>query len=200
MARVNIKTCRAWWKRLREIKKIYGPLSGDAFKQNKLLIWPALVALVFVACAEPRYVKNESAEVGQVVMGSGGTVASTQLVCKGKIKGLNACLWWDWQSRPTEKDYGQIVVKIFRSNYFDASALLLDNPELLELVLWMPSMGHGSVPTHVVKKDVGTYLIEDVFFIMPGDWELRFLLKIKPKEQDHENNKEEQVVIPLDWP
>jgi hypothetical protein len=41
------------------------------------------------------------------------------------------------------------------------------------VVLWMPSMGHGSSPVSVAKIDVGTYRASQVFFTMPGDWEIR---------------------------
>lgn len=45
----------------------------------------------------------------------------------------------------------------------------------IEVELWMPSMGHGSAPTRVtpVPDLPNTVDIENVHFIMPGDWEIR---------------------------
>jgi YtkA-like len=53
----------------------------------------------------------------------------------------------------------------------------------VSVVLWMPSMGHGSAPT-VVENAVdtngnlilGSYNVHRVFFIMGGDWEVRVTL------------------------
>lgn len=53
----------------------------------------------------------------------------------------------------------------------------------IDVELWMPSMGHGSSPTQVVpmmdsdaRPLAGMYLVTNVFFIMPGDWEVRVTL------------------------
>lgn len=47
------------------------------------------------------------------------------------------------------------------------------------VVLWMPSMDHGSAPTQIRRAVnaaneviVGTYLVTKMFFIMPRDWEV----------------------------
>jgi hypothetical protein len=54
----------------------------------------------------------------------------------------------------------------------------------VEVVLWMPSMGHGSSPTQVERiADASGNIIEEalrvrnVYFIMGGDWEVRVTLK-----------------------
>ena len=47
---------------------------------------------------------------------------------------------------------------------------------LTSAVLWMPDHGHGSSPTRVVADAAASgrcFWIEDVEFIMPGDWEIR---------------------------
>ena len=43
--------------------------------------------------------------------------------------------------------------------------------------LWMPSMGHGSSPVSIQKVGPGKYLVTRVFFIMPGDWDIRVQIK-----------------------
>lgn len=54
----------------------------------------------------------------------------------------------------------------------------------VQVVLWMPSMNHGSAPTSVEPvRDVsgkvllGQYLVRQIYFTMGGDWEVRVLLK-----------------------
>jgi hypothetical protein len=41
----------------------------------------------------------------------------------------------------------------------------------------MPSMGHGSSPIQVTSQEIGIFLLEDIFFIMPGEWTLNIELK-----------------------
>ena len=51
-------------------------------------------------------------------------------------------------------------------------------------------MGHGSSPTHVEKVDLGTYSVNNVFFVMPGEWEIRFQL-IGPQQVADE------IIVPI---
>ncbi len=44
----------------------------------------------------------------------------------------------------------------------------------LDVVPWMPAHGHGaSVRPSTAAKGNGTYLVTNVVFFMPGEWELR---------------------------
>ncbi len=44
----------------------------------------------------------------------------------------------------------------------------------LDAVPWMPAMGHGAPTTPQVEaKGAGKYVVKNVDFFMPGDWELR---------------------------
>jgi hypothetical protein len=44
----------------------------------------------------------------------------------------------------------------------------------LDVVPWMPSHGHGaSTKPAVLAKGGGNYVVTDVNFFMPGEWELR---------------------------
>jgi hypothetical protein len=43
---------------------------------------------------------------------------------------------------------------------------------------WMPAMGHGvSMPVKVSHDSTGTYSATNLFFTMPGDWEVRIQIK-----------------------
>ncbi|MEN0057818.1 MAG: hypothetical protein AAGB31_03205 [Bdellovibrio sp.] len=43
--------------------------------------------------------------------------------------------------------------------------------------LWMPSMGHGSAPLRIDSLSPAKFHLSRMYFIMPGDWEVRLLLK-----------------------
>jgi hypothetical protein len=54
---------------------------------------------------------------------------------------------------------------------------ILTSPKTnLHLKLWMPNMGHGSFPTSVYRVSEGVYEITEIFFTMPGRWNLHFQL------------------------
>ncbi|MBT4762297.1 MAG: FixH family protein [Bdellovibrionaceae bacterium] len=46
----------------------------------------------------------------------------------------------------------------------------------LKVMLWMPSMGHGSFPIHVENFGEGIYELSEVFFTMEGYWDIHFQL------------------------
>lgn len=62
--------------------------------------------------------------------------------------------------------------------------------ETLTILLWMPSMGHGSAPVKIERLSDYQYHVKNVYFIMPGDWEIRLLLKKDKQLLD-------QLYIPL---
>lgn len=58
-----------------------------------------------------------------------------------------------------------------------------DLNDTIEVVLWMPDMGHGSAPTQVERAvDAngnilpGVFNVRNVYFIMGGKWEVRVTL------------------------
>jgi hypothetical protein len=71
---------------------------------------------------------------------------------------------------------------------FDAQGVPLDGLEV-EVVPWMPSMGHGSTQPEVETMGNGRYRMERVSFPMPGKWELRLRITGRVSEQ---------VIVPVD--
>lgn len=46
----------------------------------------------------------------------------------------------------------------------------------LNAYIWMKSMGHGSSPITITKIAPGIYKLEEIYFSMPGDWQLHLTL------------------------
>lgn len=138
---------------------------------GKLLF--ALVSLSLVHCARPKYIQEADA---------GGTIPEQQRKlsegeCAIRMNVSGNCFTWYWETKPTSKQPGSLIFKTFRLNVLDKSPVEVDMAVLPEVVLWMPSMGHGSSPTKTQRIDVGTYRATSVFFIMPGAWEIKFQIK-----------------------
>lgn len=134
-------------------------------------IIPTLILFFSLGCAQPKYV-SESDQPN-----SGPQAAGTKSNCDIQFSNSKYCLSWFWENKPTSTTQGSLIFKIYRLNAFDQTAIQLDTAELPQLILWMPSMGHGSTPTVVQRLDVGTYRASEVFFIMPGEWDLKFQIK-----------------------
>lgn len=85
-------------------------------------------------------------------------------------------------SFPTEPTVGAKSVMVLEAKD-PATHQTIEFNENINVVLWMPSMGHGSAPTQVVPAvDAngilipGTFLVKNMFFMMGGDWEIRVTL------------------------
>ena len=120
--------------------------------------------LLLTACAEPKYVRKD------------GPQKSTLAQQKADFPSGQA-VWLAWEKFPTDQDFGSFVIKLGRMNKADQTAIPEDWDGVVEVELFMPAMGHGSSPVSVQRVDTGTYRATEVFFTMPGDWEIRIQRK-----------------------
>lgn len=128
-----------------------------------------LSAFTVTACAQPKYenITNNQGSVGEKIT----------VDCSIRFAQSGYCLNWHWKEMPTQSQPGSLTFKIVRPNDLDQTPVPVEISSEMEVVLWMPSMGHGSSPTTVEKVDVGSYLVSNVFFVMPGEWEIKFQIK-----------------------
>lgn len=138
---------------------------------GKILSLICVSILVLANCARPKYVEETTS-----YQAPAGKVESSA-DCSSVFSESKYCLSWYWENKPTAKHAGSLIFKIYRLNQFDKTAVPVDFKPIPDVVLWMPSMGHGSAPTQTTRLDVGTYRASNVFFIMPGDWDIRFSVK-----------------------
>ena len=139
------------------------------FGRKLILVLSALCVLV--GCARPKYVEESttpSSPAGKLETTTECTITFTE---------SKYCLSWYWENKPTSKQAGSLIFKVYRLNEFDKTPVEVDFKTTPEVILWMPSMGHGSTPTQTHRLDVGTYRTSNVFFIMPGVWDIRFSVK-----------------------
>lgn len=135
-------------------------------KTLSILLLPLLTS-----CAEPKYVKVSDAAT------DGTNAQESKTDCQTFFSTSGLCLTWYWEKKPTSTQMGNLIFKTYRLNSLDQTPIEVDLTATPQVVLWMPSMGHGSTPTQTTRVDEGTYRVTNVFFIMPGDWEIRFQVK-----------------------
>ena len=116
-----------------------------------------------VACAHPNY-QEEVAPLND------HKPASTCAL--SYANGL--CVDITWEVQPTEDAAGSFLLKFYSAN---TPEVAMDPQSKVSVVLWMPAMGHGSSPVTVTQVSQGVYRATNVFFVMPGAWEIRIKLK-----------------------
>lgn len=123
-------------------------------------------------CAERQYVEPRDL-----------TVQEQDLSCAARF-GSGHCVVMRWERQPTEEEPGSFLFKVFPRRDWDGTPMAEDLPGEMTVLLWMPSMNHGSVPVNVERLGPGSYRATNVYFIMKGDWEIRFLSKESDQVRD----------------
>ena len=116
-----------------------------------------------VACAHPNY-QDEGTSANDHKPASACALAYAN--------GL--CVDINWEVKPTDDVPGSFTLKFYAAATPEIAA---DPQAQVSVVLWMPSMGHGSSPVKVTPVSAGVYRASNVFFVMPGDWEIHIKLK-----------------------
>ena len=82
---------------------------------------------------------------------------------------LQADITWEKEPKASQ----EAIMKIEWRNSQDQ---ILTDPAEFQVVLWMPSMNHGSAPTTINKIDLGVYRVSNMQFIMGGEWDVQVIL------------------------
>lgn len=143
-------------------------------------ILTGILLISCVACAKPKYATVATDPQKATEDGSGDGTTATD--CKIKFEKSGLCLEWSWEHQPGDSDFGILIFKT--SRLVNGNLQAEDLSGTAALVLWMPSMGHGSSPTTVTRTAVGTYRATRVYFVMPGAWDLHFQNKSTDKVID----------------
>lgn len=131
------------------------------------------VLLGSINCARPKYLLDPTSN--NPPQGSGNPEKSFDEACPNRLQSdPEVCFIWWWATEPTPREPGNFYVRFYRLNNIDQSPVPLATANTPRVLLWMPSMDHGSIPVVVSEEDIGTFKVDRVWFSMPGDWEIRF--------------------------
>lgn len=72
-----------------------------------------------------------------------------------------------WNLEPQVGPQSALIVTMFNQG-----GEFIDLPLRFEAYLWMPNMGHGSFPISIKKMGSGFYELSELYFTMPGLWNL----------------------------
>lgn len=121
------------------------------------------LAFFFSACAEPDYLKPQ--------VTAQNTPETPTESCDFIFEKFQTCIKAEWKAPPNSTEPAELLL-----------TLTPDTPLRLNALLWMPSMGHGSAPVKVTPLGNGKYSITKMYFIMPGDWDVRLFLMNEKNE------------------
>lgn len=139
--------------------------------------------MILLSCARPNYKEIPSPEIPQSNTPNQDSNANQkpETECKFILIKEKLCVSITWTKFPTTSEYGSLELNFQPINQEINSATTQEIATQLlpklSVILWMPSMGHGSVPVKLEASSASTIKVTNVFFIMPGDWEIRIQLK-----------------------
>ena len=142
------------------------------------MIWAA--SLLLAGCqGSPLFNHTSAPSDRQSVESPSGTSD-----CPLKFEKVGVCAALTWISFQTEDDGG-----VMKLQFWSATEGSKDGPYITpagspHVYLWMPEHGHGSSPVQVQAATneqgaplAGEYRVSDLFFIMPGAWDIHVQLK-----------------------
>jgi hypothetical protein len=125
-----------------------------------------LLSVFVFSCAKPNYQNSTPPEISDQKQSTG--------TCPLFFSVERLCADLAWEKTPSETETGSFILKFYVQ---ETPNTFVDPKNSPFVVLWMPSMGHGSSPVTIEKVSEGQYRASKVFFIMPGEWEIRLQLK-----------------------
>jgi hypothetical protein len=85
----------------------------------------------------------------------------------------------EWLAYPDAQNFGSFRIRFVSATLGQDGAVIPRDPEAQVAVrLWMPAHGHGSSPVTVAPEEavLGGFIASDVFFVMPGEWDVEIHL------------------------
>ena len=133
---------------------------------GRALLFALLPALF--ACAKPRYESKEAVEA---------LVASSTKGCALHWEQVKVCLDVIWSQPPKTNASNEFILTLFQESSQGFKQAYAPEGTNIDVFLWMHSMNHGSRPVEIVPISPGVFQIRQIFFIMPGDWDIHVRLR-----------------------
>ncbi len=136
-----------------------------------------LMATFFIGCVDSPILNHADAAPAEQQL-------AVESICPIAFTEHNLCASLTWVKQATDSETGEFTLKFWDKTQGSESGPYV-TPALTPFVkLWMPSMGHGSSPVHLVATldaagaaTPGVFSATNVYFIMPGKWEIWVQLK-----------------------
>ncbi len=135
-------------------------------KQNLFLSTIAL--MLFVAVSACAHSNEDAADPALTPLKPIGPSVN----CGLELAKENICAAIKWEVEPNENTKGSFIL-----SFTDSAGAPVAPVQAVAIKLWMPAMGHGSSPVTLSQINATSYRVSDVYFVMPGRWEIHVQLK-----------------------
>lgn len=130
--------------------------------------WRGLIALLLLVCAfgcgkSPLFNHKRESPKQQP--------ATSQTNEERPLPNESLELIWSWVEGPFTPEKSKLLITIYIPPALEDKLSDLS----LQAELWMPTMGHGSAPVTIRKipEEKDFFEVDDIYFIMPGLWEIK---------------------------
>ncbi len=145
----------------------------------KQFVFIILLSWIFNGCLNSPLLNHADADSADFQK-----IQETSSECPLEFIKLSLCADIEWIKMPNDLNKGEYLIKFYQKNIGTKQGPYVNPGYLVTSKLWMPSMGHGSAPVNVSEYldlngnvVIGIYHAKDVFFVMPGKWEIWVQLK-----------------------
>jgi hypothetical protein len=100
--------------------------------------------------------------------------------CPIEFPKAGLCAAFDWLVIPTTENEAKLTLRFWDMATSKPIGPYKDPTDRLALELMMDmggGHGHGSAPTRFARKAAGVYEFSRLFFVMLGDWQMKFQLR-----------------------
>lgn len=104
--------------------------------------------------------------------------------CGMYFKTEKLCLTQKWDEVPSKTTAGKMTL-----TFEDSEGRKISPVHTPFVLLWMPSMGHGSAPVTMTLIEDGVYSVTNVRFIMGGPWDIHYQIKDGARLQEEHVQK-----------
>lgn len=136
----------------------------------RLLTLTAVFLFTNIGCAESPLMNHKEGSDPETPAPSADTKD-----CQLRFEKANLCLKVTWLLGPRATGESQFVAELTADPTKPEEAQEISG-YTLKATLWMPEHGHGSSPVTVEQIEPSKFLIKNVYFIMPGKWDVIFNL------------------------
>lgn len=105
-------------------------------------------------------------------------------LCPLYFQQTDTCAKVDFIKGPFDGEESQFVVHFYEHQSAHGEHTMV-TPQQLKIDLWMymgNHGGHGSAPVSFSEQSTGVYLVSNVYFIMPGRWNVRIFVGNEQKD------------------
>ena len=129
-------------------------------------IYLCFLAFLLMACGDSHRINDETSFSENIDSN-----------CQFYFKTENLCLTTSWEIHPTSETFGSMLLTFTDKDQPERIISPKNDPTV---VLWMTSMGHGSSPVTMERIEDGRYRASNIYFIMPGPWDIKYQLTDGP--------------------